>query len=61
MLFKGRSVIGGRGTNIKLKTARRFLSRNSYKLAQLRVDKVKKHLLLKQEKAALKVLKKEAK
>jgi len=44
---------------MKLKTARRFLNRNAFKLARLRVDKVKKHKLLKQEKAALKVLSKE--
>jgi len=46
---------------LKTKTARRFLNRNAFKLARLRVDKVKKHKLLTQEKKALKVLKKEVK
>jgi len=41
---------------MKPKIARRFLNRNAFKLAQLRVNKVKKHKLLKQEKKALKVL-----
>jgi len=53
---------------MKPKTARRILNRNAFKLIQLRVDKVtlrkaegKDRELLKQEKAALKVLKKEVK
>ena len=51
-MYKGRRVIFGIGTPIKLKTARRFLNRNAFKLARLRVDKVKKHKLLTQEKIA---------
>lgn len=54
--FKGRSVVNGRGTDIKQKTARRFLNKNAFKLARLRVDKVKKHKLLTQEDIALKIL-----
>jgi len=56
MIFKGRGIFCGRGTEIKLKTARRFLSRNAFKLAQLRADKVKKHKLFRQEAQALKIL-----